>query len=279
MSALARRGALLAVVAAVLLANPLYVGLVVDEPRERSPTGYTATAVDPGNATDQRLLLREVGGDDVLELEAFAGTNDYQPYGDAYRAPGEAAAVLRRAVDEGRTRADGDAVEFTLNRALASYRYVAVGGRPGAEDETARYYRVRAEVADGATVVTATEVDRRAVVRYVFHRDARLYASLPDYQKETVRNVVADDDYGYRPYNDEFVDLTGNVLVMDDAYYVFSTGVHADDFGPSTHGLVSGVLGLFGVLFLGAGAVLTVLSYRRSGGDGGDGEDGDAAAD
>jgi predicted metallopeptidase len=54
----ARIAAVLGIFAAALLANPAYVGLAIEEPRERSPTGDTATAIDPANESDQRLVVR-----------------------------------------------------------------------------------------------------------------------------------------------------------------------------------------------------------------------------
>jgi hypothetical protein len=262
MSVHARRAALLAIVAALLLANPLYVGAVVDEPPSRSPTGYTATAVDPTNASDQRRLIRAVGGDDVVSVAELADANEYQPHGDAYRAPGRAATLLRTAAADGAAHTDDADAGFTLHRVGASYRYVAVDGTNGT-----RYYRVGVGTTGGGTTVTATAVDRATVARGVLYADARLYASLPAYQRETVDAVIAADESGYRPYNDEFVDLTDDVLVKDDAYYVFSAGVHVDDFGPSRQWIVEALLTLLGLVSLVAAAVLTAVSFRREGPD------------
>jgi hypothetical protein len=257
----ARRGAVLALVGALLLANPAYLGLVVDEPRSRSPTGYTGTPIDPANASDQRTLLRTVGGDDVLSVDEFAGANEYSPYGDTYRAPRAAADALRRAVESGTATTDDPDAAFTLRRALANHRYVATGER-----DARQYYRADLDDGDDGLTVTVTPVNRSTVARHVLYSDVVLYSGLPEYQRETVDEVVAADELGYRPYNDEFGELTDQVVRKDGTYYVFETAIHADDFGPSTKGLLALLLAALGALSVLAGAALTGLSYRSGGG-------------
>lgn len=262
----ARRGAVLALLAALLLANPLYVGLFVDEPESRSPTGYTAVAIDPGNAADQRTVVQAVGGDEVLQVDGLAEANEYSPYGDRYRAPGDAAAVLRRARSDGSARtADADAA-FTLRRVLANHRFVAATG-----GDARRYYRANLAETGNGVRVTLSPVNRSTVARSVLHGDATLYTSLPRYQRETVDAVLAADESGYRPYNDEFDELTDDVLVKGDTYYVFRAGIHVDDFGPTGRDLLSFGLYALGVLFALVAVVLAALSYRD--GPGTDGRD------
>jgi hypothetical protein len=253
----ATRGALLAIVAALLLANPIYVGLFVDPPESRSPTGYAATAVDPANAADRGAILAALGDDEVLDVEELAGENEYSPYGDRYRAPRRAAELLRRAAEDGTSRTDDADAAFTLRRVGAGYRYAAVG-----DGDSARFFRFSVGARDGATVVTTREVNRSTVAEYVVYSDARLYSSLPGYQRETVEKVIAADEGGYRPYNDEFHEVTDDLLVRNGTYYVFSAAVHADDFGPSARTLVELLLSLLGIVSLVAAAVLTALSYR-----------------
>lgn len=267
----ARRGAALALVGALLLANPAYLGLVVDEPRSRSPTGYTATAIDPANTSDQQTLLRTVGNDEVLVVDHLTRETGGDPYGGEYRAPGAAADVLRRASTEGSaTTTDADST-LTLRRLLANHRYVATGDR-----DARQYYRADlADDGDGGVTVTLAPVDRATVARHVLYRDVVRYSGLPPYQRETVDEVLAAPRGGYRPYNDQFGELTDDVLLKDGTYYVFETGIHADDFGPSTKGALALLLGVAGALAVLAGAALTGLSYLG----GGNGDDGNGSGD
>jgi hypothetical protein len=266
----ARRGAALALVGALLLATPAYLGLVVEEPRSRSPTGYTATAVDPANASDQQTLLRTVGNDDVLVVEHLTRETGDAPYGGKYRAPAVAADVLQRASTEGSaTTGDPDAA-FTLRRLLANHRYVATGDR-----DARQYYRADlADDGDGGVTVTLAPVDRATIARHVLHRDVTRYSGLPEYQRETVDEVLAAPRGGYRPYNERFGELTDDVLLKDGTYYVFRTGLHVDDFGSSTREPLALVLAVLGALSVLAGAALTGLSYR-GGGDSGPGDGGE----
>lgn len=260
----ARRGAVLAILAALLLANPLYLGLFVEEPRPRSPTGYAATAVDPSTPDGQRTIIRALGSDDILDVDSLREANRYSPYGPRYRGPDGAVRALERARENGSARVSNETVGFTLGRVAASYEFVVFPeDADGDSDGEVTYYRLEAyQAADGSTVVTIDETTREAVARYILHQDAVLYSSLPRYQRESVENVLDAGQSGYRPYNDEFVDLTDNVVVTDDSYYVFSATMHVDDFGPSARDLGGGLLYLLGFLALLVAAVSTWLSIR-----------------
>ena len=260
MSTNAYRGAVLGIVAALLLANPAYVGLVMNEPRERSPTGYTATAITPTNASDQRTVVNRLGEEEVLTIAQLEDANEYSPYGPRYEAPGRAADSLRTAVETGTARTTGDDVTFTLRRVGANYRYLRTHGD---ESDAARYHRFDVARVNGSTVVTTTRVNRSTVAQYLVYKDARLYTALPEYQRETVDEVIAADEYGYRPYNDEFHEITESVVVKDGTYYVFTVGVHVDDFGPSTKTVVSLLLAALGTLALVASIVFTLLATRE----------------
>lgn len=251
----ARRGAVFGVLAALLLANPLYVGMLVDQPRSRSPTGYHAQAVDPANASDQQALLVHLGDEAVVDVEALANAREYNPYGHRYRAPAKAAALLREARN-GSVRTTDEDVAFTLRRLGASRRFVSV---PDGEDD--HYFELDVGEANGSTVVGLDPVDRATVARHVFYANARLYGSLPGYQRDTVDDVVAAEG-SYRPYNDEFVHLTDDVVVRNGTAYLFTARVHVDDFGPSTQALVSAALSLLGVLSLLVALVATSRSLR-----------------
>ena len=262
MSIPARRGAVLAIVAALLLANPLYVDLVVDEPRPRSPTGYTATAVDPTNASDQRTIVTLLGNGEILPVDELAGANEYSPYGPKYRAPGRAAALLRRAIENDTARTATDSAAFTLGRVAANYRYVAVGDR-----DSTRFYRLSVEATERETIVSAAEVNRSTVATFLVYRHARLYGALPGYQRDTVDRVIESGEDGYRPYNDEFHEVTDDLVVKDDTYYLFSASVHVDDFGPTAQTVVTLVLYLLGSASLAAAVFLTARSYRSRDGE------------
>lgn len=261
MSSNARRGALFAIVAALLLANPLYVGPLVNDPEQRTriATGYTATAVDPTNASGQRTIITSLGDDEILEIEEFASVNEYSYYGDRYRAPTEASALLRRATENGTVRTGNGTVAFTLARIAADYRFLAISG-----GESVRYFRFDVVTGDGA-VVTATPVNQSSVAWYIVYSDTRLYTSLPDYQRETIEKVIDANEYGYRPYNDGFVHLTDELVLKNDTYYVFSPAIHVDDFdvGAMVEAVLKLVLSLFGGLSLLAAVAFTTLSYRE----------------
>lgn len=257
----ARRGAVLGLLAALLLANPLYVGLFVDAPRTRDPTGYVATPVDPSNASDQQTIIRRLGDEEILDVGTLrAAASDSQE--TRYRAPGRALSVLRQARENGTARTSHETASFTLHRVIASHRYVTFP-----HDDPGQYYRVAIEERNGAAVVTARPVDRATVARFLVYRDSRLYASLPTYQRETVDKVLA-AEYSYRPYNEEFEQLTDNLLIKDGTYYLFSTGIHADDFGISTRDLVSFGLSVLGALAFLAALGFTLLAARTDGSDG-----------
>lgn len=258
MSSNAYRGALLGILAALLLVNPTYVGVVVDDPESRTPTGYTATEITLTNATDQRALITELGDDEVLDAEQFADANEYSPYGDRYRAPAEAAERLRTAAADGTATTDAADVRFTLQRIGANYRYLRLG-----DGDATRYYRFDVTGESEQVVVAAEAVNRSTVARHVFYRDARQYSSLPGYQRETVDAVVTADDY-YRPTNDEFHEVTRSVVVRDGQPYVFEAAIHVDDFGPSAKSLVSLALSGLGVLALFVSVAFTLeATWRR----------------
>lgn len=247
----ARRGAVFAMLAAVLLANPLYIGLFVDEPRQRSPVGYTAVAVDPASPEDQETIIAQLGDEEILDIDRLRGAE-----GERYAAPTRAAEVLRQARDRGTTRTTGANVTFTLRRVEANHRYVVF-------PETGRYYRFAVERRNNTTVVTTTPVNQSDVAQFLVHRDIRRYSSLPEYQRETVRKVIESDRAGYRPYNEEFTELTDALLRKDGTYYVFVQGIHVDDFGITTRDLLTAGLSALGVLSLLAGVLFTALAYRE----------------
>lgn len=255
----ARRGAVLAIIAAVLLSNPLYLGLFVEEPAPRSPTGYTASRVDPATPEGQETIIRAVGSDEILDIDHLAEVNRYSPHGSVYRGANGSAVALRRARENGTTRVENGTVAFTLGRLAASYEFVAFH-----DDGDVRFYRFTVERTDGTTVVSVTNATRSAVARYILHQDVVLFTSLPEYQRETVTEVIQADRNGYRPSNDEFVQLTDNVVLKGDTFYVFREGIHVDDFGPSTRDLASIVLYALGLLLLLA-AVASVLLASRAG--------------
>lgn len=260
----ARRGALLAILAAALLANPLYVGLIVDQPRERSPTGYAATAVDPSTPEGRERILDAVGDDDVLAVHELADANEYSPYGDEYRASGAAAEALRRArdADGDRARVDAEDAAFTLGRVAANHRFVWFG-----EDRPAYYRLDVTRTDDGGAVVALARTNRSAVVEYLVRRDAVLYDSLPEYRRETVDAVIAADESGYRPYDDGFYELTDRIVVKDGTYYVFRAAVHVDDFGFGPQAAASALLTLVGLVALLGAVGLTAWSFRTAAGE------------
>lgn len=264
----ARRGAILALLAALLLANPLYVGLLVDEPRERSPTGYRAVAVDPANPSDQQTIVRSLGAEEILDVGELTEEGNYNPYGAEYRARDGARAVIQRAQSNGTAVTTREDVAFTLHRIAANRRYVAFG------DDPVQYYRLSVDDAGDETVVSLREVNRSTVAWSVVYADTRLYSSLPEYQRDTFERVVDAGEYGYRPYNDEFHELTNTLVYRDGTHYLVQRGIHVDDFGPSTRGVVRALLTLFGMVTFLAAGVLTALAYREADSDDGDDDDG-----
>lgn len=256
----ARGAAVLGILAAVLLANPAYVGLFVDEPRERSPTGYHAVTVNPENRSDQQTIVQHLGSEEILDIDELSEEESYNPYGARYRAPDRAADVLRQARSDGAAATTRDDVAFTLQRLAANQKFVTFH-----DGDPAQYYRFSVNASGNETVVTLEEVSLSVVSWSVVYHDTRLYSSLPDYQQETMQKVIAAGDSAYRPYNDEFVELTDSLIYRNGTYYLFQTGVHVDDFGPSLQAVVSVVLSGLGILSLFVSVVFTTISFRRSG--------------
>lgn len=250
-----RRGATLAIVAAILLANPLYVGLFVEQPRPRSPTGYAATAVDPSTEDGQDTLIQHLGSDEILEVEFLEESRD----AEQYRAPLRAAAVLRRARGNESVRVRDDAVALTLSRLGATSQFVTFH-----TDDPAAYYRFSVAQENDSVVVRLERATREAVARFIFHQDSIRYASLPGYQRETVDRVLAAGDSGYRPSNDEFVHLTDQVLLKGGTPYVFTERMHVDDFGVTARDLASGLLSALGFVLLLAAVIVTTLADRSA---------------
>lgn len=264
-AATARRGAVLALVAVVLLSNPMYVPHLVDEAESQSGTSYGAFPVDPGNYSDQERIERAVGEDDVVDVEGLAGANEHAVYGDEYEAPRAAAAVLERAIETGNaSTGDADAA-FTLRRVAAVHEFAL------ADADTRTYYRIDAEASGNATgsttaaTVTAERVTRDAVADYLVHRDAVLYTSLPGYQRDTLDEAVEAGDRGYLPQeNEQLWELTDDVVVRNDTYYVVEPVAAVDDFGPSPRRTASLLLSGLGALAALAAVVLTARSYWRA---------------
>jgi hypothetical protein len=265
-AATARRGAVLALVAVVLLANPIYVPHLVDEDESQSGTSYGAFPVDPGNASDQRRIERAVGDDDVVDVAALADANEQAVYGDEYAAPEAAAAALERAIETGNaSTSDADAA-FTLRRVAAVHEFAL------ADADARTYYRIDAGPAGNATgdeaaaaTVTAERASRGAVADFLVHRDAVLYASLPESQRAAVEEAIAAGDRGYLPEDSEALwGLTDDIVVRDDTYYVVEPVAAVDDFGPSTRRLASLLLSGLGALAAVAALVLTARSYRTA---------------
>jgi hypothetical protein len=263
MSARARRAAVLALVAVVLLSNSLYVGALVGHSTSEShaSTAYTATAVDPANASHHDNIVRAVGQDDVVDVDELGAANDYTRYADEYRSAEAAAAVIRRAIESGGAANTSDPdTAFTLQRLAARHRY-AVTNRSTAPT----YYRIDAAAADGVTSVTAEEVSSGTVAEYLVYRDARLYSGLPERQRDAVDETVSAGEHGYRPVEAEYLrNVADRVLVRDGTYYVFSVAGHADDFGFSARGVASLVLSALGTFAFLAAVLLTALSYARA---------------
>ncbi|MUV61318.1 hypothetical protein [Halobacterium sp. CBA1126] len=258
MSARARRAAVLALLAAVLLVNPVYVPHLVDAEESASGTTYDASAVDLANAGDRERLVYAVGQDDVVDVNDLAEANEHAVYGDEYRVPEAAAGVLERATENGTASTSDADASFTLRRVAANHEFAVVG------DDSQRYYRIDAAASGNETSVTATEATREAVARYLVHHDAVLYASLPEHQRAAVDAVVEAGDTGYMPESGERLwELTDSVVVRDDTYYVVQPSGVADDFGPSPRGFARLALNAVGALAFLAALVLTVLAYRR----------------
>lgn len=252
MAAHARRGAVLALLAVVLVANPLYVPHVTPEPSESgSGTVYDVHAVDPGNPDDHELVYRTVGEERVLAVPEFV-ENDYD-----YDEPGPAAGVLYRALDDGSATATDPGVSRTLYNAVGGHQFVANG--TGLD---AAFYRVTLTAADDgseAVDVTAERVDRATVLRAVLYADAERYESLFDREQEIVDDAIED---GHGDGSD-LGDLTRGTLLRNDTAYVFEHMGHVDSFGFSTRGVVGLALSALSVPVFLAALAFTALAFRR----------------
>lgn len=254
MAAHARRGAVLALLAVVLVANPLYVPHVTSDPPEADGGAvYEVHAVDPANSSDHETIYRTVGEERVLSVPEFV-VNDHD-----YDEPGPAGSVLYRALDDGSATATDPGVSRTLYRAVGSHQFVAneSGG-------SAAFYRVTLTAADNgsaAVEVTAERVDRATVIRTVLYADAERYESLFDYEQETVSEAIAS---GHGSATD-LGDLTRGAVVRNDTAYVFEHAGHVDHFGFSTRGVVGLVLSALSVPVFLAALAFTALAYWRGG--------------
>lgn len=254
MAAHARRGAVLALLAVVLVANPLYVPHVTPDPPESDGgTQYEVHAVDPGNPDDDELVYRTVGEERVLSVPEFV-ENDYD-----YDEPGPAASVLYRALDDGSATATDPAVSRTLYRAVGGHQFVA--NETGLD---AAFYRVTLTAAaneSDAIDVTAERVDRATVLRAVLYADAERYESLFDREQAIVDDAIED---GHCDATD-LGDLTRGAVVRNDTAYVFEHAGHVDSFGFSTRGVVGFVLSALSVPVFLAALAFTALAFWRGG--------------
>lgn len=250
----ARRGAVLALLAVVLVANPLYVPHVTPDPSESDGGAvYEVHAVDPGNPDDRERIYRTVGDDGVLAVPEFV-ENDRD-----YDEPGPAVSVLYRALDDGSATASDPGVSRTL--------YNAVGGHQFVANETgldAAFYRVTLTAADDgreAVDVTAERVDRATVLRTVLYADAERYEALFDHEQEVVDEAIAS---GHCTATD-LGDLTRGAVVRDDTAYVFEHAGHVDSFRFATRSVVGFVLSALSVPVFLVALAFTALSFRRNG--------------
>lgn len=250
----ARRATVLALVGGLLVANPLYLGFFVEEPRPRSPTGYTANVIDPTITPEAPLVIDRLGEDEVLDLSRLQDDSTLEPTGTTYEEGAAAASAIRAAVENGTTTTDQDAVAVTLNRLDAHFEFVATdsGGTP-------TYHRFEVEKSDERTIVTAGNASKTAVARYIVSDDMRRYSALSPSQQAAVDKVLEAGDYGYRPYQDAgFDSIRDNVIVKDGTYYVFAERIHADDFIFSGRFLVGGILSVLGVVLMLIAVVVTL---------------------
>ncbi|MCG1004366.1 MULTISPECIES: hypothetical protein [Halobacterium] len=254
MSARARRAAVLALLAAVLLVNPLYVPHLADDGDSRSANVYSTTAVDPADASGQATIIRALGDDGVVETTSLTG--EYAAQSDEYRASSPAAVVLERAIESGNASTNDTDTAFTLHRIAANHRYVVTD-----RDAAPPYYRIGVNATDNTTTVSATAVDRETVARHLVHRDAVLYTSLSDRQRDAFDATVADPQ-GHRPAETGLLDdLTGRVVVKDGTYYVLRHEGHVDSISLSPGGGLTFLLYGLGMFAFLAAFLLTVRSY------------------
>lgn len=256
MSRSARIGAVLAILAALLLANPMYAGLFTEN-RERQPTGYAAVPVDPSTSDDQRAIVQQLGTDEILHVASMEDGYG-SPYGRTYRAPRRAGSLLRQARTAGNASTTAHATSRTLHRIAANYEFVVFE-----KNDEPSYYRIRIATQSNGTVVSLTPADLSAVAAYVVDSDAILLSSLPSYQRETFRKLKDAGEYGYRPYSDEVHDMTDNLVVQDDTYYLLEERIHVDDFNILPALVRLGFTGLGIVLLLGA-VLSTAKSFRSA---------------
>lgn len=250
----ARRATVLALIGGLLVANPLYVGLFVDESRSRVPTGYTSQVVDPTITPEAAMVIDRLGHDEVLPVSWFGERPTMGPLDYRYEEAEAAADVLREAIENGQATTDSEAVGFTLSRLDAHFQFVS-----SHDGETPAYHRFEVASRNGTTVVTAAETTETAVARYIVHDDARRYPALSQSQQRAIDQILEADDYGYRPYQDAgFEEIHDAVIVKDGTYYVFAESVHVDDFNFGGPALIGGVLTLVGLLLMVVAAVVSV---------------------
>lgn len=236
----------LLVLGAVCLANPLYLGPILDAttgPGQVSQI-YAGERVNPNTTAGQEQLARTYGG--RLAFDADRLTISYLQ--DDYRAPNETYAVVTEAFANGSARVPNDAVRSDLRGLERNYSYLH-------NDSGRSYYRYRLVNRSGETYLNATAVTDSELTDAVLDRYLLRYDEMNASRQATVDRIVEESDAdgygGYRPYTNESLarDLPA-VVLKDGTYYDVRAIGHVDDFGPGF---------LYFVLLMGAGVVFVVL--------------------
>ncbi|WP_435096471.1 hypothetical protein [Halarchaeum sp. P4] len=214
MHRLSKLGVALLLVAAVLAANPLYVGALTGP--ERVPTGYEATAMNATNPTDRTLLVNAYGRDVVLDADAVG--HAYTDYD--YRAPAATHDAIQRALRDGTATTTNASVAMDLRALDARYAYLE-----GAEGGP--YYAMTVTGNESATTLRLDERNGTRVARAVLDNETVAWSSLSAAQRATVDEILASDGY-YRPYRGEAVPETPLLVERNDTVYGVRATVSVD---------------------------------------------------
>ncbi|MBP1988351.1 hypothetical protein [Halolamina salifodinae] len=254
---------LLAVVGALCLPAPLYLGWAADAtaPPAQSSQIYAAEPVDLGTISDQKQFVDAHGSE--VTFSAHQASERYSA--GEYRSPNVTRAALKTAMREGSVTVDDAGARADLREIAADDEFVR-----DAYGDIAGYYRLSVE--ENGSLVRA-ENGSLDVVANATAEQAPRYEELSAGEQRTIDRIIdnsSGNDLGYRPLvNEPFVDQLPTPVWRGETLYSISVYGHVDDFGPGLGGFVAGIavaaVGLV-LLFL---AAVVYLSERRTDSAGG----------
>lgn len=250
MSTHAQRGAILGILAALLLANPLYMSFLFADGSERSDMVYRAEEITLSNSTDRDILITRLGDEEVLEYQKFERLR--YTSSERFARPQRIAKLLRDARSGNTLSIDHPTVRSDFRYIKFNYRYVRF--------EEDQLYRLNITQSDSTTLLRLAQVDETTVATYLAVKDRLLYDGLSSRQQEVVDNIIHHGD-AYQPLEIEARPPTERLIWKDGTYYL----IYGSDDGFSINTLpflVSVGLSVLGAVALLGAVGFTTLSFR-----------------